>query len=236
MLLVKGRLGNVHDLRRLSFHYITTPYAIFADYDILWKPNMAAEMLRLSKTLQPAPFVVLPGIDEVEHSPGLRPEAWQAYIEVGADSKHHPTAFFKLVDQGPNLPLTAMIYDDPPRSARRDPGWGSARLRPPKDTTAVYTDLSEPHAVLINIDMMREANVSPDELWASRLFGRSHYPVSILAITRFGLTSQVHALRANALYMLYSTFTTFADVILYNYRWCPAENAIHAQVGCVLGV
>jgi hypothetical protein len=233
MLLVKGRLGNFHDVRRLSASFVTTRYAIFTDYDILWKDGLAAELLKRAKTMQPTPFIVIPFIKEVEHSPGLRPEKWQSH-EAEGEIDHHPTTYLQLHDQGPGYPLKAVQYHEPPPEARVGRGWGAARFETSSDPAVAYTDLVEPHTMLINMDMMRGAGISAEQFWASRLYARSYYHVSFAASLHFGHQSQVTALTAHALYMLYTCFTTYSDVIMFNYRWAPVENAIHSQVSSVL--
>ena len=226
MLLVKGHLGNFHDVRRLAFSFVTTRYCIFSDYDILWKEGMAAELLRVAK-LDPAPFIVVPAIDEVERSPGLRPEQWQAHITV-EEVDHHPVTFLKMRDQGPGYPLLATEYKKRPSTSAY--GWSAAKVPPLADPTVTFTDLVEPHSMLINVGMMREAGLSQYTLWRHNHFTRSYYTVSFHATLTFGPGAMMSALKAPAYYMLYNTFTTFADVIMFIYRWEPALNAEFSQV------
>ena len=223
MLLVKGHLGNCHDVRRLAAAFVTTRYCIVSDYNILWKEGMAAELLRVAK-LDPAPFIVVPSIDEVEHSPGLRPEQWQAHITEG-EADHHPVTFLQLRDQGPGYPLVAKEYKELPNAGAR--GWNAAKVPPLADPAVSYTDLAEPHIMLINMEMMHEASLS---LWPHHLFSRSFYAVSFYATITFGPKAMMSAFQAPAYYMLYNTFTTYTDVIMYIYRWDPASNADYSQV------
>ena len=231
MLLVKGELGNVHDTRRLAVSYVDVRYCILADYDILWKEGMAAELLRVAKTLQPPPFIVLPAIDEIERVPGLRPEKWQAHGAVG-EHDHKPVTLLHFRDQGPDLPLVVQEMPEAPDPRADKAGWGVAAHPGPTDPATAHTDLAEPHLMLLNLDMMREAGMSREQLWHTDLFARSFYSVSFNAIATFGYTAIATAFDALASFMLYPCWTSFSDIIMFIYRWDPVFNADYSQVRC----